>query len=234
MSRKIWSAVAVIVGVALLVVATLYIIAGVKHPSANKSITIALLSAIGAPVAVSLIVAGCSGLRGPNSSDLRTEAEAKKRAAAALEDAETAEQIKAELNAYVALRSQVLEVERRRHELSNSSATLVEEARELNEREARLGVELTRLSPTTVETLDALMEPDPRFVMPQIFLLGGIGGPASVLAAKIVEFAVNTSLNYLDRKRIQQMASLAPDALLDHDRDGSYDSTDPPPGDKHV
>jgi hypothetical protein len=58
-----------------------FVVIGSKHPIPDKSIAIALLSAIGTPIALSLMVAGYQKFRGPGTEELKTEAEAKKRAA---------------------------------------------------------------------------------------------------------------------------------------------------------
>jgi hypothetical protein len=204
--KKTWAALAVLLGLGLLGVTAWFIVTGVKHPTASRSIGIALLSAIGVPVALGFISVGYRQFRGPNFSTLKTEAEAKQRAAAALEDAETAEKIKAELNAYVAIRSWRLEIERRRQELANATKALLQMLRELNDMETRLGVEVTEISPSTIETLDAVLEPGPPFVIPDLYIWG-------MPAGKVANIVLTTVYNYMEQRRLRRMASLAPDAL---------------------
>ena len=204
--KKLFAMLAVLVGLGLLVITAWFIIIGVKHPTASRSIGIALLSAIGVPVALGIMSVGYRQFRGPNFSTLRTEAEAKRRAASALEDAETAEKIRAELNAYVALRSWRLEIERRRQELANASKSLLQMLRELNDMEARLGVEITEISPATVETLDALLESGPPFVIPDIRVWGMPVGKAANMMAEVI-------YDYMEQRRLRRMATLVPEAL---------------------
>jgi hypothetical protein len=204
--KKTWATFAVLVGLALLIVTAWFIVTGVNHPTAARAIGIALLSAIGVPVALGFISVGYRKFRGPNFSTLKTEAEAKRRAAAALEDAETAEKIRVELNAYVAIRSWRLEIERRRQELANATKSLLEMLRELNDMEARLGVEVTEISPATIETLDAVLEAGPPFVFPDFYAWGiPVGKAANMMA--------NTIYDHMEQRRIRRMASLAPEAL---------------------
>jgi hypothetical protein len=120
MRWKTWPVVAFVFGLTIIIVTVFYTIIGTNHPSSGNSIRIALLSAIVMPIALLSISAGYGGLREPNAETLKTEAEAKRRAAAALEDAETAEKIKSELEAYVAVRTFRLEIERKRQEVSRT------------------------------------------------------------------------------------------------------------------
>jgi phosphoglycolate phosphatase-like HAD superfamily hydrolase len=184
----------------------------VKYPSADKSIVIALLSAIGVPVAITIATVGFNGVRSPESATLRTEAEAKIRAAEALEDAETAEKIKAELNAYVVVRTWRLEIERKRRELSQAANSVMETLKEVNESERQLGIEKTKLSAETVETLDSLLEPSKFIELPDFYLFGGFPGR---LAGKMAEIIINESFKYWQRRRMQQMKKLAPEALAE-------------------
>jgi hypothetical protein len=203
--KKFLAALAVLVGLGLLIITVWFIVTGVKHPTAGRSIGIALLSA-GVPISLSIMSVGYRQFRGPNFSTLRTEAEAKQRAASALEDAATAEKIRAELNAYVAIRSWRLEIERRRQELANATKSLLQMLRELNDMEAQLGVEITEISPATIETLDALLKPGPPFVIPDFHVYGmPVGKAANIMAEAIYD--------YVEQRRLRRMATLAPEAL---------------------
>lgn len=221
--KKTWAAFAVLIGLGVIVVTVWLIIKGVKHPTARLSIGIAVLSAIGVPVALAVISVGYRQFRGPNSETLKTEAEAKRRAAAALEDAETAEKIRAELNAYVAIRSWRLEIERRRQELVNATEALLRMHHELNDMETQLGVDITQISPTTMETLDVALEAGPPFTFPNFYVYGmPVGKAANML--------VNTIYDHLEQRRLRRLASLAPEALQVTDRgqvDGQKLSPDP-------
>jgi hypothetical protein len=148
-----------------------------------------------------------------DSAILRTEAEARKRAAAALDDAETAEKIKAELNAYVVVRTWWLEIERKRSELSQAASSVVEMLKELNESERRPGIAKTGLSIETVETLDSLLESSPTIQIPDLYLnvLGVM--PGGNVAGRIAEIGVNESFKYWQRRKMRRMAELAPEAL---------------------
>jgi hypothetical protein len=221
MSRKIWPALAVLFGVAIIAVTVWYIILGVKHPSSGNSITIALLSVIGTPIALGVIGAGYRGLHGPDAAMLKTEAEAQRRAAAALEDAETAEKIKSELEAYVAVRTFRLEIERKRRELSRTVNTALEMLAELNEDEARLGEEKTKLDPVTGETLDSLLQSSamPKFLEVLLSIIQPIvpipGGD------QLADVMVRRSYEYVRKRELRRLARLVPDALAapdDHNR----------------
>jgi hypothetical protein len=148
-----------------------------------------------------------------DSAILRTEAEARKRAAAALDDAETAEKIKAELNAYVVVRTWWLEIERKRSELSQAASSVVEMLKELNESERRPGIAKTGLSIETVETLDSLLESSPTIQIPDLYLnvLGVM--PGGNVAGRIAEIGVNESFKYWQRRKMRRMSELAPEAL---------------------
>jgi hypothetical protein len=204
--KKTWATLVVLVGLAILVLTTWFIITGVKHPTSGRSIAIALLSAIGVPVALGIMSVGYRQFRGPNFSTLKTEAEAKRRAASALEDAETAETIRAELDAYVAVRSWRLEIERRRQELANATKSLLQMLNELNDMETRLDVEVTKISPATIDSLDALLEAGPPFVFPDFHVWG-------IPVGKVANIAAGTIYDHLEQRRIRQMANLAPEAL---------------------
>jgi hypothetical protein len=216
MARKIWFSLAIAFGIAVITLTIWYIIIGVAHPSADKSIAIALLSAIGVPISFAIIAVGYRGLRGPDAAILRTEAEARKRTAAALDDAETAEKIKAELNAYVVVRTWWLEIERKRSELSQAASSVIEMLKELNESERQLGIEKTKLSVETVETLDSLLESSPAIQIPDLYfdMLGGMLG--GKLGGRIAEISVNESFKYWQRRKMRRMAELAPEALSEN------------------
>ena len=218
MSRKIWPALATLFGFAVIAATVWYIILGVKHPSSRNSITIALLSAIGVPIALGAIAAGYRGLRGPNAAMLKTEAEAQRRAAAALEDAETAEKIKSELEAYVTVRTLRLEIERKRQELSRTVNTALEMHAELNEDEARIGDEETKLDPVTVETLDALLQPSaiPKLLDMIVSTMPSFG---PIDTRPIVNFIVRQFYEYMRKRELRRLAHLVPDALASSDDD---------------
>jgi hypothetical protein len=190
-----------------------------RHPTANATIVISLLSVIGVPIGLLAIGAGVRWWQRPDSEILRTVAEASRRAAAALDDAETAERIKAELNAYIALRARRLELDRRRQELLSSAEVISQSIRELNKAEAQLGIDLTRLAPETVATLGSLVNPESpvKRLGPFLKLVGllvPIGGP--VLASGGVTDSVIDSLDdYLTKRRFRRLATIAPEALAD-------------------
>lgn len=218
MGRKIWPVLSLLLGLAIIVATVWYIILGVKHPSSSNSVTIALLSAIGVPIALGAIATGYRRLRGPNAAMLKTEAEAQRRAATALEDAETAEKIKSELEAYVTVRTFRLEIERKRLELSRTVTTAMEMLAELNEDEARLGDEKTRLDPVTVETLDALLQPSETFkVLDQLVISMPSIGP--IPTGEIAQIIARRFYAYLRKRELQRLARLAPDALAPPDHD---------------
>jgi hypothetical protein len=156
--RKIWSALLILFGLGVITATVWYVVVSVRHPSSTNSIVIALLSALGAPIALSMIAYGYRGVSGPDAATLKTEAEAMSRAAAALEDAETAEKIKSELEAYVAVRIFRLEIERKRQELSRAVEVTLKMLNDLNADEVLLGEKETSLDPRTLLTLDSLLE----------------------------------------------------------------------------
>jgi hypothetical protein len=220
--RKIWAVLVVLISIGVIVATVWLIIKGVKHPTAHLSIGIAVLSAIGVPVALAAMSVGYRQFRGPNSETLKTEAEAKRRAAAALEDAETAEKIRAELNAYVAIRSWRLEIERRRQELANATEALLRMHHELNDMEAQLGVDITEISPTTMETLDVALEGGPPITFPNFYFYGmPVGKAANML--------LNTVYDHMEQRRLRRLASLAPEALQVTNLD-QIDTHKPPSG----
>jgi hypothetical protein len=205
--KKTWVAFALLLlGLAILGVTAWFIVAGVKHPTAGLSIGIALLSAIGVPVALGIMSVGYRQFRGPNYSTLKTEAEAKERAAAALEDAETAEKIRAELNAYVIIRSWRLEIERRRQELTNATKTLLQMRSELNDMETQLDVETTKLSPETTEILDTILDTNPLVIFPDFRVWG-------MPVGKAANWVINMVFDSVEQHRLRQLASVAPEAL---------------------
>lgn len=206
-------------GLAIIGLLAWLVVAGTRHPTADKSIAIALLSVVGAPIALSLLLTAYRRFRGPNSEELRTEAEAKRRAAEALEEAKSAEQIKAELEAYVELRTWRLEIERKRRELADSADALVEALHELNADEKRLGLEMTTLSATTAETLDALLEPKPIFSIPDyVFFTSPWRLPSAIAGwatTRLIERIVQSLLAYLQERRTRRLREVSPEALSD-------------------
>jgi hypothetical protein len=226
MRWKTWPVVAFLFGLTIIVSTVFYTIIGTNHPSSGNSIRIALLSAIGIPIALLSISAGYGGLREPNAETLKTEAEAKRRAAAALEDAETAEKIKSELESYIAVRTFRLEIERKRREVSRSANTTLTLLKELNEDEARLGGDKTKLDPLTVETLDALLQGSeiPEFLnmfLTATSMVMPVAGIAT--ASSLVEPFTRRFFDYLRKRELRRLARLVPDALAVSDDKPSAD-----------
>jgi hypothetical protein len=211
MGRKALPVLAVLFGFAVIAATVGYVIVGVKNPTGANSITIALLSAIGVPVALSAIAMGYRGLRGPDAATLKTEAEAKKRAAAALEDAETAEKIKSELEAYVIVRTFRLEIERKRQELSGAVDAALEMLTELNADEVRLGEKETSLDPQTLLTLDALLQSSE---IPELLdaILGGIPAFGFFSASPVFETIFRKIYGDARSRKLRRLARLVPEA----------------------
>lgn len=202
-----------LLGFALLA-ATIYVTyQGIRNPSTGSSIAIALLGSIGVPIGLGAISVGWRWRQEPSALDLRTESEAKRRAAAALEDAETAEKIKAEMTAYVALRARRLEIDRRRTELSRAAQTLVELHNELKDAEAQLNLEITEVDSETREILDRLTEPRPRIELPEIGMPASGIGVLAWAVSRIAEASMEWSLSAFERRRLRRLARVAPDAL---------------------
>jgi hypothetical protein len=214
--RNLSAALLAAVGLVIIGLTVWFVVVGVRHPTAARSIGIALLSALGAPVGLACVGAGYRQYRGPNSSELKAEAEAKRRAATALDDAETAEQIKAELEAYVTVRAWELEINRKRAELAGTADQLVTMLRDLNADEDLLGEEKTKLSPVTIATLSALLDDKARVKVPSPVSglldgaiplgLGAIGVPAA-------EAVANDILRRLERRRLKRIRSAVPQAF---------------------
>jgi hypothetical protein len=217
MSRKTWPILAMLFGFAVIAATVWYIILGVKHPSGSNSITIALLSAIGVPIALGAIAAGYRGFGEPDAATLKTEADARRRASEALEDAETAEKIRSELEAYVIVRTFRLEIERERQELSSAVRAAMEMLAKLNQDEALLGAKKTELDPIVLETLDPLLQSDelPEYldsilsVMPS-FMFVPIGPLTKTISRAIY--------GHMRQRQLRRLARLAPDALADPGR----------------
>lgn len=217
--RRTWATFEIVLGLALIAATIWFTIAGIKHPTTSLSIIIALMSAIGVPVGIISISSGYRLLQTPNSAMLRTEAEAMHRAAEALDKAATAQKSQAalrkaasELNAYVAIRSWRLEIERRRQELSTAAEAALQMLRELNDRESLLGVEITQLSPDTMKILDRILA-RPKYVLPEIRVRG-------VPYGKILEGLLNETSDSLERQRIRRMTRLAPAILPGEQAEG--------------
>jgi hypothetical protein len=218
--RKLSAAMLGAVGLVIIGLTVWFVVVGVKHPTAGGSIGIALFSALGAPIGLTCLGSGYRQYRGPNSNELKTEAEAKRRAAAALQDAETAEQIKAELEAFVTVRAWELEINRKRVELSGAADQLVAMLQDLNEDEALLGEEKTKLSPVTIETLSALLDDRTRVKIPSLvsgLLDGAIPLGLGAIGVPAVEALTNDILKRLERRRLQRIRSAVPRALSDAD-----------------
>jgi hypothetical protein len=222
--RKLSAALLAAVGLIIIGLTVWFVVVGIKHPTAGRSIAIALFSALGAPLGLACVGTAYRQFRGPNSIELRAEADAKRRAAAALEDAETAEQIKAELEAYVTVRAWELEIKRKRLELAATADQLVTMLQDLNADEDLLGEAKTKLSPVTIETLSVVLDDKARVKIPPLVTglldgaiplgLGGIGVPAA-------EALANDILKRLERRRLKRIRSAVPQALSDADGSGA-------------
>jgi hypothetical protein len=211
MRRNVWPVLVALFGFGVIAATVWYVIVSVRNPSSVNSITIALLSAIGAPIALTAIAYGYRGVRGPDAATLKTEAEAKRRAAAALEDAETAEQIKSELEAYVAVRTFRLEIERKRQELSRAADVALEMLKDLNEDEVRLGEQETRLNPQTLLTLDSLLESSDVPEMLDVFLRS-VPSFGIFSVTPIMGIFVRKTYRDFRRRELRRLARLAPGA----------------------
>ena len=85
--------------------------------------------------------------------------------------------------------------------------------RDLNKKEARLGLDETKLSPITMEILDALLEERQRLKVPDINFMGmPVGSLMNLALVATYEF-----YDYMHDRRIRRMAGLAPGALSDED-----------------
>ena len=212
--KKTWAVFAVLIGLGVIVVTVWLIIKGVKHPTARLSIGIAVLSAIGVPVALAVISVGYRQFRGPNSETLKTEAEAKRRAAAALEDAETAEQIRAELNAYVAIRSGVLKLNDAGKSLLMRPRRCCGCAIEPNDMETQLGVDMTRVSRNhDGDFWTSAFEAGPPIQRSLLFYVYGIPVGEAASMCWSIRFMITSN-----SARLRHLASLAPEALQAADR----------------
>jgi hypothetical protein len=181
------------------------VVAGVRHPTVGSTIAITLLCAIGVQLAFLAVQSGYELWKGPEARAMRVEAQARSRAAAALEDAETAEKIKLELDAYITVRARRLEIERRRQELSSTVEVVKKLRDELNEAEELLDLESTQLDPHTVEILDSLTEPS-RPQIPDFHLYG-------IPFGQILQYAYSTLMHYMEKKALRRLSHLAPEAL---------------------
>jgi hypothetical protein len=219
-NRKLSAVLLTAVGLVIIGLTVWFVVVGIKHPTAGRSIGIALFSALGAPLALACVGTGYRQFRGPNSDELKAEADAKRRAAAALEDAETAEQIKAELEAYVTVRAWELEIKRKRLEVAAAGDQLVKMLQDLNADENLLSEEKTKLNPVTIETLSALLDDKARVKIPPMVTgllagtiplgLGGIAVPAG-------EAFANDILKRLERRRLKRIRSAVPQAFSNGD-----------------
>jgi predicted RNase H-like nuclease (RuvC/YqgF family) len=148
-------------------------------------------------------------MAGPESKNLRLEAQARKRAADALEDAETAEKIKLELDAYIAVRARRLEIERRRVELASTLEVVERLHDELNESEKLRDVQTTQLNPETVQILDDITKAK-RPTFPAFYLYG-------IPVGRIMQFAYEQISSRAEKNRLSRLSSLAPEALSERD-----------------
>ncbi|UUW91887.1 hypothetical protein [Pimelobacter simplex] len=139
-----------VLGVGLIGGTVWIVVEGSREPSTSLSIFIALTTAFAAPLGLAALGAAWKLSHGPDWRLLRTEAEARQRAADALADAETAETIRAELQSYVELRARAVDLQRRRTELQSDAQRLVAAKEELNAQEAQLRQAKSKLDPETV------------------------------------------------------------------------------------
>jgi hypothetical protein len=114
-NRKL-SALLTIFGLCIFGVTAWMVVVGVRHPTVGSTIAITLLSAIGIQLAFIAIQSGYGLWKGPEARAMRVEVQARSRAAAALEDAETAESFSSNLMLTFAVRARRLEIDRRRKE----------------------------------------------------------------------------------------------------------------------
>lgn len=211
MNRKL-SALLIFIGLMMFGVTAWVVVDGVRHPTAVSTILITLLCAIGVQAAYISIQAGIRLWARPEASILRTEAHAKSKAAAALEDAETAEKIKLELDAYIAVRARRLEIDRRRAELTSTAELLMQSCKELNRAEQQLGVDSSLLDPETMELLDVLVE-DKRRSVPDFYVYG-------IPVGNALQWAVDVAGDYLEKARLRRLSKIAPEALGETSKDG--------------
>lgn len=204
-----------VVFIAATVIATVH---GVRHPSSSFTVAIALIAAIAVPVGLTLMTAGWHLFQEPDAVELRTEAKAKLRAANALEEAETAEEIKKSLVAYVELRTRRMEVERKRVEVENSTRTLNRLFEDLKAEERRLGLEVTQIGPEVVGILDAYAEPKLPWYF-NILRASNVILPA-VQVDQLIEGLVHWTWSRQERSRLSKLSSLAAGELA-RDPDGN-------------
>lgn len=208
MNRKL-AAILTAVGLAIFGITVYVVIGAVKHPTPMATIMVTLLCAIGVQLAFILLQSSYGLWRGPEARDLKVEAQARKRAADALEDAETAEKIKLELDAYIAVRARRLEIERRRVELANTLDVVTKLHDELNESEKLLELEVTQLDPKTIQILDDITE-DRRPAFPEFYLYG-------IPVGQVMQFAYEQLSSRIEKNTIRRLSSLAPEALSEED-----------------
>jgi hypothetical protein len=203
--KKLGQTVLAVLGLALLGGTVWIVISGTTNPSAANSVMIALSTAIAVPLGLASLATAWRLGRSPQHQALRAEAEAKQRAADALAQVESAKIIKAELQAYVAVRARWLEVERRRAELAASAEAMRDMHAELQKLERQLGVEESRLDPETVAVLDEYLRTR-RAQMPDFFVLG-------VNVGALADRAAESVFDSLERRRLRRLAATAPGAL---------------------
>jgi hypothetical protein len=194
---------------------------GVTHPTPAYSIAIALLGAIGVPIALIAISVAIKGLREPDASILRQEAEARRRTAAALDDAATAETLKAEMEAFVALRARRLEIERRRIELRRDADRLVNSHKALGAAERQLELEQTQLDPATTRVLDDVLNLYGEGYARIYPYFQGLERMVSMLlpgVGEVLRESFGDFMQRLERRRLRRLARIAPSALDDGTR----------------
>jgi hypothetical protein len=210
--RRALGVITFLVGVCALGAVAVLTTLGAMHPSTKLTLTVGLLGTIGAPIAVAMVASGWRWSQGPDAAALRTEAEAKRRTAAALEDAQAAEALKSELVAFVELRARRLEIDRRRSELVSAAKRLVALHDELTAAEKQLGLDASKLEPMVIEVLDKVIDRTPPRVRFSFVMPG--------LPEELLEALVHSAWRYRERRHLERLARIAPAAKdADHGLD---------------
>lgn len=201
-----------LLGLALLAATISTIIQGTLHPSTIGSVGILVATAIVAPLALGTLLKAWKMGHIPSAEVLKTEVEAKNRLLAALTDAETAETIKKELQAYISLRALYLERERRKAELLEAAYMIVEFEEKLNELETKLNLESSKINPETVKVVEKILkEPKPIFSDYMVPIL-----PFHSILQPIIAWMEVSLLKLLQERRLRRQAALAPEAIPHH------------------
>lgn len=195
-------------GFATLVATVLVTVRGIKTPTPNYSIAIALSGVILAPLGLSAIARGFSIRRPPDAVAAREEATARNRVAIALEDAATAEKIKLEIDAYVELRARRLEIETRRDTLRATAERLVREYDDLKVMESQLGVATSLIDSDALTTLDDILGPERESSVrfPSFYVLG-------LPVGEYAEDALRRWTRRRERRQMERLAHVNPQGL---------------------